>query len=92
MGYNGSTERGGIRMNPERAPSRNRRDASPGAGGQLLRFREPRAFGPLSWRTVRMASVVVLLLLLGGAILELFLWRLAREPRTVPPREARVPS
>ena len=58
----------------------------------LVPFPAYRAFGPLSWRAVRLASVVMVLLLLGGTLLDLFLGRAAREERSAPPGEARVPS
>ena len=48
------------------------RDAQ-GSRGRLVPFPEPRAFGPLSWRTVRMASLTCLLLLLLGTLVDLFL-------------------
>ena len=60
--------------------------------GQLLYFPDRRSFGPLSWRTVRIASLAVLVLLLSGALLELFLLRTLREVRPESRNVARVPS
>lgn len=60
--------------------------------GQLLYFPDRRALGPLSWRTVRIASLAVLVLLLSGALLELFLLRTLRDVHSESRNVARVPS
>jgi hypothetical protein len=39
--------------------------------GQIVPFPERRAFGPLSWRTVRAASRALLLLIALGAVVQL---------------------
>jgi len=68
------------------------RTTDPGRRGQLLPFPESRSFGPFSWRTVKAASFAVLLLLLSGALLQLFLVHALREGHAARPDTARVPS
>lgn len=58
--------------------------------GQLLLFPDRRAFGPLSWRTVRIASMAILLMILSGALIQLFLGHSLRPVR--PTSSAKVPS
>jgi hypothetical protein len=62
------------------------------ARGQLLAFPETRSFGPFRWRTVKIASFAVLILLLSGALLQLFLVHALREGSASRPDTARVPS
>lgn len=76
----------------ESAPRPESREVVPPKGNGLLHFPQPRSFGPLSWRTVRMASLVILVLILGGAFLEMFFWRPVREPRALPSRAETAPS
>jgi hypothetical protein len=69
-----------------------RRPTSPEQRGKLLVFPERRSFGPFSWRTVKIASLAVLILLLSGALLQLFLVHALREGSVSRPDTAKVPS
>lgn len=61
-------------------------------GGRVVRFPDSRSFGPLRWRTIRVASLAVVILLIAGALLEIFLLRAWRDTRPVPADAARVPG
>lgn len=69
-----------------------RRETHPEPRGQLLAFPERRSFGPFRWRTVKIASFAVLLLLLSGALLQLFIVHALREGSVSRPDTAKVPS
>ena len=60
--------------------------------GQIILFPDRRSFGPFSWRTIRIASFTILVLLLSGALLELFLGRGPREALPAAHNASRVPS
>ena len=79
-------------MSTESAQRTGAGDRIPSSGGQLLHFAEPRFFGPFRWKTIRVTSLVVLILVLGGAILELVFWRHAHGSRSAPATAARIPS
>ena len=81
-------------MASQSAPRRGsgRRSTLPEQRGKLLLFPERRSFGPFRWRTVKIASLAVLILLLCGAVLQLFLAHALREGRIARPDAARVPS
>jgi hypothetical protein len=65
---------------------------APERRGQLLPFPDKRSFGPLRWRTVKIASLAVLLLLLTGAVLQLVIEHALRDGAHARPDTARVPS
>jgi len=69
-----------------------RRPTLPDKRGQLLFFPEHRSFGPFRWRTVKIASLAVLILLLSGSLLQLFLVHALREGSVAQPDTAKVPS
>jgi len=69
-----------------------RRPTPPEQRGRLLVFPERRSFGPFRWRTVKIASLAVLILLLSGALLQLLLAHALHEGRVSSPDAARVPS
>lgn len=68
------------------------RPTPPEQRGQLLAFPERRSFGPFRWRTVKIASLAVLILLLSGALLQLFIVHALREGSASHPDTAKVPS
>lgn len=68
------------------------RTTAPERRGQLLAFPERRSFGPFRWRTVKIASFAVLILLLSGAVLQLFLSHALHEGSVARPDTSRVPS
>ena len=81
-------------MASEGAPRRGSgpRTTAPERRGQLLAFPERRSFGPLRWRTVKIASLAVLLLLLTGAVLQMVFEHALRDGGQARPDAARVPS
>ena len=60
--------------------------------GEIILFPDRRTFGPLSWRTVRIASMVILALVLAGALIQMFLWRTLRDAHPASPSASRLPS
>lgn len=75
---------GAARKGPTDAESLEKR-------GELVLFPDRRSFGPLSWRTVRIASLAVLLMILSGALFQLFLGHSLRQIRSPAPT-TKVPS
>jgi hypothetical protein len=81
-------------MASQSAPRRGsgHRPTPPEPRGQLLAFPERRTFGPFRWRTVKIASFAVLILLLSGALLQLVLVHALREGSASRLDAAKVPS
>ena len=68
------------------------RPRTPERQGRLLPFPERRSFGPFRWRTVKIASLAVLILLLSGAVLQLFFSHALRDANQARPATAKAPS
>jgi hypothetical protein len=68
------------------------REVSEAGRGVIVRFPDARSFGPLSWSTVRLASAIVLILLLGGALLGIIFRRPAGALQGSPASAPAVPS
>ena len=92
MGYNGIAPRKRVSMEtgraPQKGPGDEHRPARP--QGQIVPFPERRSFGPLSWRVVRLASLVVLVLILIGAVVEVFFGHYLREAVERPSKAAQA--
>src|SRR2546425_5083605 len=93
LGYNESSASERVPMASESAPRTGSNEESGSDGrGQLIIFPDRRSFGPFRWRTVKIASFAVLVLMLSGFLLQLFLQHALRDARPASPNTARVPS
>ena len=61
-------------------------------GARVVPFPETRSFGPLRWRTIRIASLAVVILLLVGALFEIFLFKILRDPQPASADSSRIPG